>query len=61
MEEKATYRTAIDTLLQSPENLCTLEAEREPVDWREFERMLIPLLNFARKEQGKKPVILPKG
>jgi hypothetical protein len=63
-ERRETYRTAIDTLLQRPDNNDMIDA-RQPCagvpDLQEAERMLIPLLNWVRRAQGKKPVIVPKG
>jgi calcineurin-like phosphoesterase family protein len=54
-----------NNLLHAGHNHATLEQEpliiNASVDWAHFERILIPLLNLARKEQGKRPVIVPKG
>lgn len=52
-------------LLKSEQERATLEPDQSPAelpsDWAQFERMLIPMLNYVRKVQGKKPVYVPKG
>jgi hypothetical protein len=60
-EERVSYIAT--NLLQSRDNGCTIEQGQTsaPVDWLHLERMLLPLLNTARKAQGKRPVIVPKG
>jgi hypothetical protein len=57
-EEKALYR-----VWTKPVDGATLDIEQLPipVDPAHLERILIPLLNWARQAQGKRPVILPKG
>lgn len=59
-EQRAVYQVP-SNLLQSSQNSATLEPEQESIDLQNFERMLIPVLNWVRKAQGKKPVIVPKG
>lgn len=62
-EERILYGTAQGGLLNTQPNHATLESE-QPLstmpDWLQLERMLLPLLNYARRMQGKKPVIVPK-
>lgn len=60
MEKRVLY-SATHTLLQPATNNATLEQEQAPLDLAHIERQLIPLLNWVRKMQGKKPVIVPKG
>jgi hypothetical protein len=50
-------------VLQTSCNPDTMEHEQPsaPLDLLQIERMLLPLLNYVRKAQGKKPVIVPKG
>lgn len=62
-EQRASYRTPSDTLLQPDINSANMEPTQMPAppDPAHLERMLIPLLNWARRAQGKKPVVLPKG
>jgi hypothetical protein len=57
-----------NNLLQSRGNPATMTPEQPivdgEVDWAHVERILsylVPVLNLARKEQGKRPVIVPKG
>ena len=55
--------TPIRYLLNNYADRDTLEAEHVPAtlpDLVVLERQLIPLLNWVRKVQGKKPVIVPK-
>lgn len=62
-EERILYGTAQGGLLNTEPNHATLEPEQSLlviVDWLQLERMLLPLLNYARRMQGKKPVIVPK-
>lgn len=65
MSETREIYSVDNNLLQLGDNHATIEQEpliiNARVDWAHFERILIPLLNLARKEQGKRPVILPKG
>lgn len=60
-EVKAEYRT--QSLLNVDINHATLDDKplESDSDWAQMERMLIPLLNYIRKAQGKRPVIVPKG
>jgi hypothetical protein len=59
-EEQVTYQ--VQSLLKPDTKHVTLGHEQmpAPVDWASFERQLIPLLNWVRRAQGKKPVIVPK-
>jgi hypothetical protein len=61
-EERAPYRVDAN-LLQSRDNSCTMDTEQPAIllDPLQLERMLLPLLNYARKAQGKRPVIVPRG
>lgn len=61
-EERIIYGTAQGGLLNTQPNHATLEVEQPSsvTDWLHLERMLLPLLNYARQMQGKKPVIVPK-
>jgi hypothetical protein len=64
VEERVSYQTSNDTLLHPEVNRATIEpgqAPGAPFDPAYLERILVPLLNWARQAQGKKPVILPKG
>lgn len=36
-------------------------ADAEQIDWAHLERILVPVINYVRKAQGKRAVILPKG
>ena len=56
--------TSVQYLLKDYANSDTLDTEQLPVaplDLAHLERQLIPLLNWVRKLQGKKPVIVPRG
>lgn len=64
MSEAREVYSVDNNLLQRGDNRDRIEQEplimNARVDWAHFERILIPLLNLARKEQGKRPVIVPK-
>jgi hypothetical protein len=62
-EERDIYQTQNENLLRTPSNHATMPAVQlnASPDWQHLERMLIPLLNYARRMQGKKPVIVPRG
>lgn len=59
MSERANVRY----LLNGVQSCDTLDAEQlpaAPLDLAHLERQLIPLLNWVRKLQGKKPIIVPR-
>lgn len=63
MSEQATPYEIDHNPLTNRQICPTMEANQASmtVDLVQLERMLIPLLNWARKAQGKKPIIVPKG
>lgn len=71
-EQRAVYRTAVDTLLQPDINSGNMKQERQrrllacgldelAREANELERALLHALNKVRETQGKLPVIVPKG
>lgn len=57
--------TAVPYLSQSSDICATVDdkptRDNVEIDWEHIERMLIPVLNIVRKNQGKKPIIVPRG
>lgn len=58
--------TPVHYLLNPDTNHAIMDADKvvatqDSSDWAQMERMLIPLVNYVRKKQGKKPVVVPKG
>lgn len=53
----------VQTPLNPDANHVTLEQAQPDasLDLFQIERMLLPLLNEVRKQQGKKPVVVPRG
>lgn len=61
-EQAVAYEVHSANLLQSRDNPATIEQEQPSAsfDLSKLERMLIPIINEVRKQQGKKPIFVPK-